>query len=109
MEHPLIIRIDRYDFQLLYKMIEKKKYIKIKIRNLTLKIDFIVYSSNSHGNIYRFCSLTDSTKDSQLFKGRYDYVTETFVHMELQKFINENLDKLIEKSIETCPLKTDNL
>jgi hypothetical protein len=109
MEHPLIIKIDRYDFQLLYKMIEKKKYIKIKIRNLTLKIDFIVYSSNSHGNIYRFCSLTDSTKDSQLFKGRYDYVTETFVHMELQKFINENLSKLIEKPIETCPLKTDNL
>ena len=112
MEHPLIIKIDSYEFKLLYKMIDGD-YIKIKIKNLSKNIDFVVYSSNSQGNIYRFCSYTDYTLERKLFKGKYDYVTETFVHMELQKFINKNLDKLVvkekEELIEICPLKTDNI
>ena len=47
--HPKI-KINRYTFKLLYKMIDTD-YVKIKIRNITQQIDFIVYPSNSQGNI----------------------------------------------------------
>jgi hypothetical protein len=112
MEHRLIKKIDEYEFELLYKMIDTS-YIYIKIKNISRQIDFIVYASNSQGNIYRFCSRTASDS-THLFKGNYDYVTETFIHMELQKFISENLDKLAEvkldrKTLEKiCPVTTDN-
>jgi hypothetical protein len=100
--HPKI-KINRYTFKLLYKM-EDTDYIKIKIRNITQQIDFIVYPSNSQGNIYRFCSFDIGT---HLYKGDNDYVTETFIHMDLQKFINDNFHNLVEKPIEICPMNTD--
>jgi hypothetical protein len=83
---------------------EDTDYIKIKIRNITQQIDFIVYPSNSQGNIYRFCSFDIGT---HLYKGDNDYVTETFIHMDLQKFINDNFHNLVEKPIEICPMNTD--
>lgn len=102
-KHHPIITIGRYEFQLLYKLNEPS-YQKIKIRNITQQqIDFIVYPSNSQGNIYRFCSIDGI---SHLYKGN-DYVTETFLHMDLQKFINHNIGKLIEFDEETCPTNTD--
>ena len=102
-EHHPVITIGRYEFQLLYKLNEHN-YQKIKIRNITQQqIDFIVYPSNSQGNIYRFCSIDGV---SHLYKGN-DYVTETFIHMDLQKFIKYNIGKLIEFDEEMCPTNTD--
>ncbi len=95
--HPKII-IGRYEFQLLYKE-NGPNYKKIKIRNITQQqTTFKVYPSNSQGNIYRFC-LQDV--GSHLYKGN-DYVAETFIHMDLQKFINENKHKLKEFEDQEC-------
>jgi len=102
--HPEII-INSYTFKLLYKM-ENESYIKVKIKNIERNLDFIVYQSNSHCNLYRFCSIWS---DKTFYKGDKDYVTETFIHMDLQKFIVENFRNLIEKENEECPYKTDNL
>jgi hypothetical protein len=102
-KHHPIKKIGRYEFQLLYKFNEPN-YQKIKIRNITQQqIDFIVYPSNSQGNIYRFCSIDGK---SHIYKGN-DYVTETFIHMDLQEFINHNIGKLIEFKKEICPTNTD--
>jgi hypothetical protein len=90
--HPKII-IGRYEFQLLYIINgeDELDYKKIRIRNNSQQqIYFTVYPSNSQGNIYRFCSQDDGT---HLYKGN-DYVAETFIHMDLQKFIYENISKL---------------
>lgn len=101
--HPEIT-INRYTFKLLYKM-ENDRYIKVKIKNIQQNLDFIVYQSNSHCNLYRFCSILS---DNTFYKGDKDYVTETFIHMDLQKFIVENFDNLILKKNEECPYITDN-
>ena len=95
--HPEIT-INTYTFKLLYKM-ENERYIRVKIKNIQQKIDFIIYQSNSHCNLYRFCSILS---DKTYYKGDKDYVTETFIHMDLQKFIVENFDNIILKEEEEC-------
>ena len=99
-KHHPEIAINRYTFKLLYK-IEDEKYIRVKIKNIQRDLDFIVYQSNSHCNLYRFCSILS---DKTFYKGDTDYVTETFIHMNLQKFIVENFDYIILKEgEEDCP------
>ena len=104
--HPSI-KIGRHTFQLCTKNLTTQ-YMLIEILNITSenpdeRFPFIVYKSNSHGGIFRLCT-TDSP--SHLYKGKNDYVTQTFIHIELQKFIIENHFKLIEKkelSAGKCP------
>ena len=99
--HPEI-EIDTFKFKLLYKVIEKD-YIFIKIRNTITNKDFVLYPSNSHCNMYRLCF---NTEDHMFYKGD-DYVTETFIHMDLQKFIYQNYNNLIIKDIAINILQID--
>jgi hypothetical protein len=101
--HP-IIKIDDHSFQLIYKNLTDS-YLVIKIKNIRLKFSFFVYRSNSHGGIFRLCTRTDETSD-HLYKGDTDYVTQTFIHIELQKFIIQNYANLLTDdtlTIRSCP------
>jgi hypothetical protein len=101
--HP-IIEIGSNKFQLISKNVTKE-YLFILIRNIGHDFTFLVYRSNSHGGIFRLCTRT-TEGEMHLYKGLDDYVTQTFIHIELQKFIIENYEKLItnpELSIEKCP------
>jgi hypothetical protein len=62
------------------------EYLLIKIKNVNLNFTFIVYRSNSHGGIFRLCTRVKPL-ESGLYKGDTDYTTQTFIHIELQKFI----------------------
>jgi len=81
----LAIQIDTFLFQLVEKYNNIESYYVVKIKNITRDIDFYVYRSNSEGGIYRLCTIRRS--DDGLNKGT-NYVTTTFVHMDLQMFIN---------------------
>ena len=59
--------------------------------------EFYCYRSESEG-MWRFACF-DSEYKSQLYKGE-DYITVTFIHIELQKFISENLHLVPDDSIE---------
>lgn len=92
------ITIDEYKFELLHNYIDAKNrhYIKIEsTHNDKFSTEtFYLYRSNSEGGIWRFCIKESS---GHLVKGvddLYDYVTITFVHIELQMFINNNYFKL---------------
>ncbi len=104
--HP-IIRIDRHSFQLVSKNYSDS-YLLIKINNINEHISFTVYRSNSHGGIFRLCTRT-AEGSGHLYKGEIDYVTQTFIHMELQKFIVQNYRNLIVDdtlNVISCPAKT---
>jgi hypothetical protein len=99
-----IIEIGSNKFQLISKNVTRE-YLLILIRNIGYNFRFIVYRSNSHGGIFRLCTMTEEGS-RHLYKGLDDYVTQTFIHIELQKFIIENYKKLItdpELSIKKCP------
>jgi len=55
------------------------------------KREFYVYQSRSEMGFWRFACRDSGT---HLFKGEYDYIQQTFIHLELQKFINENLTRV---------------
>ena len=90
--HP-IITIDNYSFQLITKNLYNE-YLLIKIKNVNLNFTFIVYRSNSHGGIFRLCTRV-LPHSSSLYKGGTDYTTQTFIHIELQKFIIKNYENLL--------------
>lgn len=51
---------------------------------------FYVYRSNSEMGFWRY-SCIDDMESGHLFKGDYDYVQQTFIHLKLQEFINNNI------------------
>jgi hypothetical protein len=106
--HPSI-KIDNHVFQLIFKNLSES-YLLIKIKNVNLNFTFIVYRSNSHGGIFRLCTRTDES--GHLYKGNTNYTTQTFIHIELQKFIIEKSgDLLVDDTINTrsCPLYNSNI
>jgi hypothetical protein len=57
----------------------------------------IYYRSNSEGGLWRFAVISSSggfMKYGNAPKGYIDYVTETFINMNLQQYIYENLHKV---------------
>jgi hypothetical protein len=72
--------------------------VKISSKSIISKTDiqetFFVYSSKSELGFWRLCAMEDIYK--QLYKGDYDYVQQTFIHLDLQNFININLDKILK-------------
>jgi hypothetical protein len=54
---------------------------------------FAAYKSNSY-MFWRLCILYD--KNKKFYKGRHDYIQQTFLHLELQKYINANYHLLEE-------------
>jgi len=58
------------------------------------------YRSNSECGFWRLLIRTDLGQIQQtFFKGHYDYVQQTFIHLDLQKFINDMYYKLPPDSI----------
>ena len=59
----------------------------------------LYYRSNSEMNIWRLASIEKSrdpffkTETEKLFKGQ-DYITETFINIKLQKYINDNYENI---------------
>jgi hypothetical protein len=54
---------------------------------------FFVYRSNSEMGFWRFDCIDDEESE-HLHKGSHDYVQQTFIHIKLQLFINENIIRL---------------
>jgi hypothetical protein len=66
-----------------------REVVKIKsLTNTGEKYTFWVYRSNSEMGLWRFCLYADSN----IFYKGIDYIQTTLVHLELQKFINNNID-----------------
>jgi hypothetical protein len=61
--------------------------------------EFMVYTSLSEGGIFRFCIQKELS--SYYIKG-HDYVTETFIHMDLQEGIIANLDWIPDMYLDKC-------
>jgi hypothetical protein len=62
--------------------------------------DFWVYQSNSELGLWRLCIFSDPI-NTEISEGKFtpfakgvDYVQSTLIHLELQKFINTNIDKI---------------
>jgi hypothetical protein len=59
---------------------------------------FWVYRSNSELGFWRLCVNSDDYKVGLWYKG-IDYVQSTFIHIQLQVFINENISRIVKKTI----------
>ena len=97
-EKHLAIKIDSFLFQIIEKYNNVNDYYVIKIKNVTLDLFFYLYRSNSEGGIYRLCTY-DHIED-KLYKGE-NYVTTTYVHIQLQIFIGRFKRKLFRRDDAT--------
>lgn len=97
------INIDNYTFNLLGKCeLGSRLLVLIKSVNIDDETDtheFMVYTSLSEGGIFRHCI---EAEDKHYFIKGHDYVTETFIHMELQKGIIMNLDWIPYMFLNKC-------
>ena len=57
------------------------------------------YRSNSECGFWRLLIRTNTGYNKQVFRGNYDYVQQTLLHLDLQNFINNIYDKLPPNSI----------
>jgi hypothetical protein len=115
----LSIIIDTIEFTLIAKNINSGRHVVLISSNKDGNINyFLVYKSNSEIGMWRFYSITgdiyyyydeifklgktyiDFRDFYTIYKG-IDYITHTFIHMDLQMFINNNfhLIPIYEKSI----------
>ena len=101
----LSVKIDAFTFLLVEKYNKVHDYYVVKIKNVDLNLDFFVYRSNSEGGIYRLCTY-DHTNEI-LYKGT-NYVTTSYIHIQLQIFINKNYDK-IPVAKNDLPISIDKL
>ena len=101
----LSIEIDDFIFYLI-NTVQIKKYIIMRIysaHNIStepIASKFYIYPSHSELGCWRYCS-TDPTSEgsTRFYKGNNhlqypdinDYIQATFIHIKLQKFINDNL------------------
>jgi hypothetical protein len=101
-----IIEIDDFYFRILNKINYNERQIvniySSKIKQELIKQDseinfnkvnkFSVYLSNSDLGCFRLCLYYMGS--GKYHKGDQDYIQQTFIHVKLQKFIHERLDKL---------------
>ena len=98
--NPYII-INSIKFTLIEKLnIDNIVVISSEINNHT--IQFKVYPSTSELGLWRLC-LNTKNSDRYKYKGNHelknDYIQTTLIHLDLQKFINDNLHKLSLRKI----------
>jgi hypothetical protein len=89
----LIIKINDKYFKIIEKIISRRDLVTIHSssnEDFSTYTEFAVYRSVSELGIFRLCLFSFG----QYFKGSYDYVQQTFIHIELQKFINNNYDRI---------------
>jgi hypothetical protein len=112
-----ITKIDDFYFRILNKN-EKHSRLIVNIYSSKneelIKLDsdhsdqvnkFSVYLSKSDLGCFRLCLLGLQG----YIKGEYDYIQQTFIHIELQKFIYECLNNLKKsEDIEFCNINGDN-
>ena len=97
-QKPIVV-IDNKTFEL-DRMIHLVKYpqvVKINVYREEDKINsFWAYRSNSELGLWRLCITTAKSmfKHRSFYKGSYDYIQSTLLHMILQRFINENIDMI---------------
>lgn len=103
-----IIEIDDFYFRILNKDMLKERLIiniyssedknELIKENINLKKvnKFSVYLSKSEIGCFRLCLLDNSEHFSHFSKGDEDYILQTFIHIKLQQFIHECLNKLNE-------------
>jgi hypothetical protein len=93
---------------------------KISIDNIVVisseinshNIQFKVYPSTSELGLWRLC-LNTKDNDRYKYKGNYelkfDYIQTTLIHLDLQRFINDNLHKLsLKKNYVMAPCNEKN-
>jgi hypothetical protein len=94
--------IDDFEFIAVFKANrEDRNYVQVISKNIvTQELNtFYVYQSNSEIGAWRYCR---ENKD-KLYKGD-DYITVTFVHIELQKYLFQVFDTLKEDTdFYECP------
>ena len=56
---------------------------------------FNVYQSNSDAGVWRLCAEKD---DFKFYKG-LDYIATTYIHVDLQKFINQNINSIMAPEV----------
>lgn len=92
------IQINNYIFTLRGKLkgTGGRDLVKVSSQHISLDIKrfFILYRSNSDGGIWRFCIQEKSGYLLKYSEKISDYITVTFVHIDLQNFINKYYDKL---------------
>jgi len=98
-EKPYII-INGIKFTLLEKLnIDNIVVISSELNSRT--IQFKVYPSTSELGLWRLC--LNTTSNNYKYKGdnksKFDYIQTTLIHLDLQRFINDNLHKLSLKKI----------
>ena len=98
-ENPYII-INGIKFTLLEKLnIDNIVVISSELNSRT--IQFKVYPSTSELGLWRLC--LNPTSNNYKYKGdnksKFDYIQTTLIHLDLQRFINDNLHKLSLKKI----------
>jgi len=99
------VRIDDYNFVALSKStVDERNFVQLISQNVhtgDLNI-FYVYQSNSEIGAWRYCRNV-AGKSFFLFKGD-DYITVTFIHIELQKYLFKIVASLSEDNdFEDCP------
>ena len=93
----LTIRIDDFTFTLLLNVKNiipgYENIIKIQVSSSNINLIIWVYQSNSELGLWRLCSfiMTPDNHQISLNKGDVDYVQSSLIHLDLQKFINENI------------------
>lgn len=98
-EQGLSITLGGYVFTLMARgMIEGRMLVKINCGGNV----FYVYTSKSELNTWRLCTMIDK----QLYKGEegkyFDYVQQTLVHVELQRFIHKHVLALDMDYVMEC-------
>ena len=105
----LSIIIDEIEFTLIAKNTKNERTsILILSKKDDIINNFLVYKSHSEVGVWRFYSVTYLENSIRIYKGK-DYITETFINNNLQKFIYENfhlipeVDKVVtNKDIFNC-------
>ena len=109
----LSITIDGIQFILLNKCNDVSTgdtIVRIKSIDITdEEYIFSCYQSNSGVGLWRFCSEYNNEGSIQKYKGNgttynYDYVQTTMIHLKLQIFINENINKIKDLYIKKTSL-----
>lgn len=99
------VRIDDYNFVAVSKSTkDERNYVQLISQNVhTGDLNtFYVYQSNSEIGAWRYCR-TVAGKSFFLFKGD-DYITVTFIHIELQKYLFKIVASLSQDNdFEDCP------
>ena len=103
LENNLVLYLDDYKFTFEYKSLYKLRNIIVctSVNNFTKEqIRFAIYQSTSNMFFRLFINLNDLEFGKYLNKNKGDYIMNTILKMEFQKFIFENKDKLAFNDVE---------